>query len=1436
MLVVVFTIAANSVKAQLPTIPNVTVLPPVLNNPSPYLSDWQSRASTATVIVNNATGASLDCKIWVEFFLNGSRVAYSQPAKLPLTRVQPGSNSFNGGSLVPLNSVHFENNVDQNSQRAGRIPDGQVCIIVHVLDPRVNKESVSPNGCAMIFSYSPPNLILPLDGSLLCRLGENNVIDKRNNSPVINFQWTPVNPAPPQERQIVKYHFAIYEVLPGQDKIAAFRGARPIFQTGAGGGIPDLLGQTSLIWPTQYFLPEKGKTYVWSVRALDNRGNPLVLTNDGWATPFTFSVPLDCDQGDHSSGKISLVDNGKTVGKTTDNNLSNDNKIIDKNFGNGKKTVKDNKPPPPPRDTSSCGACNPVILTDTSIATSDIAINDTIKVGKFDMIVTNVTSGSPSSASGKGTIKISWLFSSVLVDFSNLKVSGAHEMISGDVATVNDPNAPAFPQQLGINTALSNAWSKSKIASLDSYLKLNGKVSSAANQLVQPLSTPIGVSNYKGFTLCISEIQFTKDHGILTAVTSIPIVSYDDTLSFGVTNLPFCPAGLTHKGTLELLQDFTLHGASPNENSFKVALKAKSSSREGCYVSWNCTSFDTLSLDLDIIFPRTWLVPKPDNDQVTQVIASFSAKTVKWKDWMLKGNLVPCTIVGTNGVGMEITNLALDLSDGENPSGIVFPAKYLGTQGSDFKGLFAENITLTMPDGWRTFDDPDKAPTFSAKNLIISKTGLTADFIAANVVQFPKGDIARMSASLDTVVISLVNTSLTQAYVKGKINLPVGEADQQSSLVYKALFNVSQKKFDFTLKPDKDITTNLFAGAKLTIKETSLLSITLSKTEKKFSITLNGSVGWSDQEITVPATSKKIKINLAPSFENVQLIYDDNASPKKITFNKGTWSFASPQKKLAGFPISLKNISIETQPTTGTELCAAALKFDLTVNLDSNKIGADGTFRIIGAIDKSTGDSKFKFKPKFKDFIVDKITVNANLAAVKIVGTLEFYNSDAKWGDGFYATIKATFTSMQLELSANARFGMKTDYRYWYVEAKAILPTGIPFMTGYAFYGAGVAAWYHINADMTGAKPNATASSMTSASSGAVMSPDKNIGLGFKVLAVLGTTPDPSKMNADIALAAQFSPSGGIMNLGLSGQLWLMAKFTERATAPVIGTMNVSYDFPNKIFDLNASVTINKAPITGSGTLKVNVNGTTGKWYVKIGDPINRVTLTVAVLGTVTSHSYFMFGNNITPPSTFMSTTIAGLVRAGCSINNSMLSSATNSVKSGPGLATGFEIGFAANGNINIAVATINWNASAGAEANLSLLRYDGTPCPSFTGYNRWYVRGSIAVYGGVTVTMHVSPWNVGGGRIYHPCCGNPFKSCFYDWSCYDNLPVVCLHCCGSGCNYNLATLNIGAYLNGGFPNPSWVEGSVSGNYNLLGGLISGSFSANFSKGNKCTP
>ncbi len=257
-------------------------------NPSPYLSDWSSRVNTVTLIVTNAPSVPTDVKILAEISHNNKLVAYTNADKLQPQTINPGIRTFYGENIVPMSAMHFEDNLDESTKRSGRIPDGTICITIKIIDATTLEQlALLPPVCVTIVSYTTPYLILPADQAVLCKLGQNNVIEMNSGNPRPMFRWTPVVPAPMEP---VRYRLSVFEVLAGQNPSTALRSARPVFER-------ELMGLTELIWPVEYFYPEVGKRYAWSVRALDFQGRPLVSYQDGWATPFSFTVSDDCGEG-----------------------------------------------------------------------------------------------------------------------------------------------------------------------------------------------------------------------------------------------------------------------------------------------------------------------------------------------------------------------------------------------------------------------------------------------------------------------------------------------------------------------------------------------------------------------------------------------------------------------------------------------------------------------------------------------------------------------------------------------------------------------------------------------------------------------------------------------------------------------------------------------------------------------------------------------------------------------------------------------------------------------------------------------------------------------------------------------------------------------------------------------------------------------------------
>lgn len=1363
----------------------------VSSRPDPYLSTWAQKKDVVVVTVINPTASEIEGKFNCVINKDGSFLARTKPESMRVISFPPGSSQYFGEDLVPMESTEIAGGVVNNAVRTGMLPGGFYEFCVSLLNPTTNA-IISQPVCRnrTIRSYQAPILLLPIDKAEIAS----------GTRPML--RWSPVSPRPDF---VVNYRVKVFEVLPGQTPINALRVNRPILDLGD-------VTATQLLWPPDFELPRAGQQHIWTVRATDDRGTPLGEP-DGYATPFTFTVMQQLSKGGDESGRKSAggdttfakksaggVDEPGTGGKTKSTGTGNqgvDTSYIDPN--------------PPGQPCGTCGTA--VVLTDTVAGSQPIAVNDSLVVGKFMMKVTAVTNASSASAAGKGEIVIPWLLARVQVVFSNIVVNSARRVVSGQVSGEVDATAPQYPQQWAINQVTSWNWLKTQVAALDSWVKANGALVKQANSLNTPLKLPLGFNNIKGYTLCISEMKFMPTEAVMASVATLPLTKLDDTLSFGLKQLPICPEGVGKSGRLELLQDIDIRGVTSGQPTFTIAAKAKTAQRPGCYITWGCDSnSDTMSLDIDIMFPRAWMTPRPDVDSTKQSIATLRGKTIDWKEWMLLGNLTASTFAGTNGLGLQIDTMTFDFSDLENAPGMTFPANYVGVQDNTFNGFYARRIKMFMPDGWRTFADTNAAPQFVAEKLIINKNGLTGTLLAANVVMFPAMNLNRLGGSVDTVKVVMLNSNLTQAYMRGRLLLPITDTAAQNAIMYKALFNNVQKTFDFSMQPQNDIDMKLFGNAKLKIESTSTLTMNLRKGRKKFLINLNGETGWNDATLTVGG--KTITLDLSPEFENMRMSFDDSLSTP-FGFAAGDWSFASPQKKLAKFPITIDKVKYTPATAQGNEMFRGKLGFDVVVALDSNRIGGRGSFELIGAVEKNTTAPNFKFRPKFIDFNVGKIVVFANLPAVQMNGELNFYNSDPTWGSGFAATISAKFKELQMQLDAAARFGSKVDnnvrYRYWYASAKAILPPpGIVFLPGYAFYGFGVAAWRKVNVNMLPAQPNVNAvaaagSSSSSANSGAVMTPDRNVAFGFRALAVLGTTPDPKKMNADIALFGQFNSSGGMSYIGLSGDLWIQAKLLERTAAPVKGTLNIVYDFTTKIFDLNAGVIVNKAPVSGNANLNIHIEGKTGIWWVKLGDPVNRNVLSINVFGTsISSNSYFMFGKNIAPPSGFTARTNNGLASVGC-YGMAPSVAGTSDAIAGNGFAGGTDVGFDTGDRMKHLFGRVNvkWRFGGGMEFNASFLRYpDGSLCGQ-NGYNMWYFRANAAAWAIASCGIQVVP-----GKIY----------------------------CRDGCYWNLASLKLGAWAQAGFPNPSWVQGQASGSFDFLSGVVKGSFTVNFDMGNTCYP
>lgn len=257
-------VGAGSVRAQ-----TMRVTLNVSAHPNPYVAAWATRRDVAIVTIFNTGPKPAAVKLGVRIYTDGALQAETQPDKLPAFTVQPGLNTFYGEDLVPASAVKFHGDVDRKVLRSGRFPSGAYRFCLQVLDAAtfapLAEEQCRP---FTIHSYQSPQPLSPDDGALLAPAPTRPAL-----------RWTAVTPMySPQQR----YQVNVMEVLPGQLPAQAFQANRPILDR-------SVTGTPQLIWPADVPL-DAPMTYVWSVRALDDAGNPLGESQDGWGTPRSFTV------------------------------------------------------------------------------------------------------------------------------------------------------------------------------------------------------------------------------------------------------------------------------------------------------------------------------------------------------------------------------------------------------------------------------------------------------------------------------------------------------------------------------------------------------------------------------------------------------------------------------------------------------------------------------------------------------------------------------------------------------------------------------------------------------------------------------------------------------------------------------------------------------------------------------------------------------------------------------------------------------------------------------------------------------------------------------------------------------------------------------------------------------------------------------------------
>ncbi len=1110
---------------------------------------------------------------------------------------------------------------------------------------------------------------------------------------------------------------------------------------------------------------------------------------------------------------------------------------------------------PAERSTSCADECSAVLPVDMQGSPMEFHPNDILHLGKFILHLTEAH-GSGLSLSGRGWIPVGFMHNfHIAVSFTDLTVNRMSEVIGGTAHAVWGGDSP-LPDLS--SHASSLGLTQDQMADLQRVI---GQPARLISQIVQgsPLTLPIGIDTLVGgerLTIGILSMDFTSQNGQLSAAISIPMPMLGPGIGIGLgaRNICFSPQGLGGDGraTLYLPADFGYRDNVENNWGFVFkgpTMDGGSMSDSGTYVTWDCHGFQKFRLASEVVFPRSWLVPIDSSGQVVpaeKVRAGFttmiernylSAHHSNW-GWMATG-----TINGRFAVPdapdfvFDVHTIAIDQSDNENAPGMTFPPGYAGETGTSWRGFYINTLMMSLPNQFRTLD-AGRPVQFAINNLMIDHSGVSASVRVNNVVAVNYGG---WRGEIDTIGLDFVSSSLAGGFLSGRILTPLSSTNW---LQYRAALNhpsTGGVQFVFNVHLTESIQSDLWA-ARLTLDPTTRIELRAGGGEGFVALLLmSGSISIAG-DLHAPSGASAGSMpgvnfnnirfqNIALSTQRPYLGCADangviqesrsgciEAPVFGMAGSGGSGSSSSGESSASGFALSISEISIHADLSDMNHL-KFGLGLNVTIHFQSgaNGVGGGTTMTVWTRLDHAQTQPTLSF---------DGISLNAiNLdvevgSTVRIAGRVDFYgDNDPIYGNGFRGHVRASFLG-KVTAEATVQFGSKMrsagdldPFRYWYVDAMVYLPTGIPFMTGLAFYGFGGGAWYNMDFDRTVREPPAPttpAASSTTAevppgytASGYRFIPSAPSGtdnaFGFRAKVAIGTYGSDQVFNADITLSVQFI-RGGIESILLEGDGFLLAGIHSRGDAIATCHVMTEYRFVEQTLDMNLSVAL-RSPYSNfvqllSADHAITFHADPHRWFFRAGTPVDPTGLRVA--GFLNVQTYLMAGTDILPPAP-LPTEIRSRLGDPPVVR-------TAEMRTGDGFALG--------GLINLQTPRIEvfpvwgqFQVLVGFDFGLIHYQPPTTCIGSLTpvGSNGWYGSGRLFAYFSGSVGFF-----------------NPFR----DTS--DPLRY-----------WVLAEISIPGVIAGGTPNPTWASGALSGAFSyrdLVGHLQHTEFHTQFRVGDECHP
>ena len=1001
-------------------------------------------------------------------------------------------------------------------------------------------------------------------------------------------------------------------------------------------------------------------------------------------------------------------------------------------------------------------------------------------------------------------------------------------------------------------------------AVIDKALSFGKKVDSlTAEDLRHPpfLLIDKEINNVR-YVLAVDNIRIRPGGIVMQAFAKI--IGPKDSIYFGAPNLMFSGSGgIIGDMKLGLLSDYTF---VVGKDKAHVTLKQINKS-EGCFITFDCDGFKELALDANIEFNRNIMVPMDANgnpNKTGTVTSSFAVFIRDFNDWIVDISIPDFALTRYPKVAFSIRHAIIDFSDSANDPDIMFPEGYLddmdtppttitqevglqilnGEEGvagynpgigngsgssnnsgnsssgnnpqqggvngqvnseggpsggqiaQPWRGFYVKQLKVVLPKEFMKRDD-DTRIAFEARNLLIDRTGVSGAFAAINVLTLEEGRMQKWAFSVDQFELTVLKSSLVGMNIVGRIELPVAKETQ--TLKYTGEFNKMKNRYALTVGLADDLQFPAFSAVDVTFTAGSYVRIDIIDEKFYPSANLSGSL----RLLKVDNSGKK-------DLEAPGLIFEELALSSfapHINFRKLS---LSASVHIKGTPVTIKELGFVKQD----DLVGIYLSADCNMESEQESgIQASLGCSIYGKLVDNNDKHKFEF---------DHLDLKDGALGCKFPG-FEFYGSfrpfegDAEFGTGFEAKLKLAVQmkpgkpeagsgdteakkGFSFEIDAFGIFGGVNDYRYWAVDVNTDFTPCIT-LSALSVCGFSGGAYRRMAITETDANPSKLGVSMR----GNQYKPKQNVGLGIRA-GVRVQFSGTKSLSGSAMFQFQFSDNASLQLVffegsvefqvpmdkvpGLNKVVGAISKYADLSVdkvvtalkgkneADIVGCQNtakatatIMLNFEEKRFTsaLVFTISLYNGLLVGSGKADILADFKKNEFHFNIGTYNERVYL-AAKLGTFHAevNTYTMLGNDITgfPP---LDPAIASFLKLPANKIELDARSHQQNIETGSGMlfGAGVEINYEDCKWFGVNVrAKVDFLAGFDA----GFLKFDDSKrCNGEKfGIDNWYNMARFYLL----LNMEV-------GR--HKKCKNKYSS----WG----------------------GINIGAFLEGQFPNPVYIEG-----------------------------